>query len=622
VAGLLFALGGGRRPALGFSALWLAGLALGVYSLLAPGGVEGDRITPSKGLAQDLRRGSRVIETRPNTNGRVDVLDGASGFVWGIGRNFKGGTPAQLVLRIDGDALTTITRRDPAQPASWGFTDFIPGTLPYHLVPPERVLVIGPGGGMDVVNALNRGASQVVGVEINRRIIELVSDRFAEFAGGVYRDPRVRIVHSDGRNFVEWTPERFDLIQLTLVDTFAAISSGALSLAEDFLYTTEGFRAYLRVLDDDGLLCLGRTDSEVISIAVLLHAATRDQVIDLAQHVFVADAPPSGYGMTFVFKKTPFTAEEIARGVAFVNAAGLRLVYAPGHESASPQLAAFLAAEDRERFIRESASDITPETDDRPFYFRSSKWSALLGTFTGGRGNLLLILLVATVFSVLFIVVPLLTTSREQLTGNGALLGYFVCIGLAFITLEIGLLTRFVLFLGHPVRSLTVTLFTLLLFAGVGSASARRLLARSSRDDGARVLAPRWLFPALAALILFYWIALDEIFGLFMGWSLPLRVMIAVILLVPLSTLMGMALPLGMSLLSARRRELVLWAWGLNGVASVVGSVACVILAHAAGFGSTFAAAAACYLLAMLLFGRVAAVHEGDASLAGRGAGE
>lgn len=600
---LLFTAGSSRRA----TPVWVVcgvGLVLAVGSYFQQGSLLGADVTQSKGLAQDLyANGGRIIATRPNTNGRVDATTGAvRRFAWGVGGNYQGDFPEQIALRIDGDALTAVTRYD-GDFSKWGFSDYMPSTLPYRIGRPKRVLLIGPGGGLDVVNAVNRGAESVTGVEINARIIELVKGEFNEFAGGIYHDPRVEVIHSDGRNFVENTRERYDLVQLTLVDTFAAIASGALSLSEDFLYTEEAFRAYLRTLSPDGMLALGRTQPETLSLLALLHAATADEPDDLASHLFMADHPEILHSLIVLYKRSPLTSEEIARGMTFVSEAQLRLVYAPGHEAEShPEIVRFFRAPDRDAFIANYPTDIAPESDDRPFYFRASKWSALLGTYQPGRGNVLIILGVAVLFAFGLIVAPLSLTERDAVRGHELHLAFFALIGLGFIVLELGLMTKFVLFLGHPVRSLSVTLFSLLVFSGLGSSASRALLGSAS----AAVSARRRALPFLALIILgvAYGLWLDDLFAGWMGMSLSVRIAIAVALVAPLGFAMGIPLPLGLALLADEREELVLWAWGLNGAASVIGSVGCIALAHAAGYTSTFLAAAICYGLAMIALPR------------------
>jgi len=560
-------------------------------------------VTAEKGLHQDLALGGRILASRPGLTGRVDVTQvKAKAFslaqTMGFSR-LNTAFPDQLTIRIDASALTSIIRRD-GDRRKWGFTDVMPSSLPYYVGSPKRVLVIGAGGGVDVANAVDRGAEQVTGVEINRQVVELVRDDFGTFSGNIYRDPRVRVVISDGRNFVENSRQKFDLIQLTLVDTFAAISSGALSLSEDFLYTTEAFRSYLRTLTDDGYLVLGRTRGEIMYLSVLLRAATDDAGpdYDMRQHLLAAESTLGEHGLIFLYKKSPLTSAEVERGKRFIARAGLRLLHAPGMPSAlDPDVNRLLASKDLRAFIQTFKGDIRAETDDFPFYFRTSKWS-LLGTFNAGRGNLLIMLVIATLFGLGFIVAPLWFTARPALRGNTASLAFFFFIGLGFITVELVLMVKFGLFLGHPVRSLTVTLFGLLAFSGLGSVLSRRILVRASGDSArARAIL---IMPFVGIVLggLVYGRLLDGLFSGWMGLELWLRVLLSVALIAPLGLLLGMPLPVGMARIGERRPELILWAWGLNGVASVIGSVACVLVAQTAGYSVSLAAGLSCYVCA------------------------
>jgi spermidine synthase len=554
-------------------------------------------ITATKGLRDDLARGGRIVASYPGAHGRVDVVsDALGGFAWGLDPAFRTKVPPQLAVRIDGDALTAITRFD-GDLRPWDFAARMPSDLPYAIASPREVLVIGPGGGMDVVNALRRGATRVTGVEVNRRVIEAVARDFAEFAGGIYSDPRVEIVHGDGRNFVERARVDYDLVQLTLVDTFAAISSGALALSEDFLYTREAFAAYLDALAPDGILALGRTVPEALPLTVLLERASRPLGVDVARHLFVAGNPERPHSLIALFKRSPLSPSEIDAAAAFAQAAGLRIVYAPGREGVSDRsILAFFGAGDRDAFVDGWPHDIAPESDDRPFYFRSSKWSQLLGTHVGGEGNLWAMLGVSVLFAGVGIVAPLVVGARSPLEGHGELLGYFAAIGLAFIFVELALITKLIVFLGHPARSLTVTLFSLLLFSGLGSAASRRAAAGGSRSRGAA--GPGLALGAIAALTLAYALGLSRLLALGMGLPLPARIAIAVAAIAPLGLLMGMPLPVVLARLEGSAPRLVLWAWGLNAVATVVGAVAAALLARRIGFSGLLALGAALYLVA------------------------
>jgi len=557
----------------------------------------GSQITLSKGLAGDLARGGKIVASAPGMNGRVDVVDGVlARFAWGLSHLYQGSFPPQLAIRIDGDALTTITRLDPE--SSWEFTDYMPASLPYLVANPRSVLIIGVGGGMDVANAVNRGAARVVGVEINRQIIDLLDQRFLEWSGGIYRHPAVEIVHSDGRTYVERSSEKFDVIQLTLVDTFAAISSGALALAEDFLYTTEAFEAYIDHLAPDGILVLGRTREESLSLLSLIDAATRDRGLRLEEHVFIARARAL-HGLVLLFKRSPFTPEEIAKALVFVERNGMELVYAPGQmEEALPEVNAFLTSSDRAALASQLGRDLAPESDDAPFYFRHSKWSQLLGTYTGGQGNLLLILAVSLLFGIVAIVLPLTRVAPGVAWKSASTLSYFGMIGLGYIIVEMVLLVQFTFFLGHPTRSLTVTLFSLLLFSGVGALLSSGANAETGRN---RLVAPLLGVAFLAAA---YGLILPSLLSSTMGLPLLSRVLVAAALIAPLGVMMGMPLPLGVMLLRQRSPELVLWAWGINGFCSVLGSILAIIFAHAIGYRATLFVGAAMYLAALLALRR------------------
>jgi hypothetical protein len=533
-------------------------------------------------------------------NGRIDVVEGAlDGFAWGRSPLYQGSFPPQLAVRIDGDALTTITRFDP-DPAAWAFTDYMSASLPYVVKRPRSVLVIGAGGGMDVANAVHRGAERVVGVEINKPIIDLLNGEFLAFSGGLYRHPKVEIVYGDGRTYVQRSREKFDVIQLTLVDTFAAISSGALALAEDFLYTTEAFETYIDHLNPDGILTLGRTRQESLSLLALLDAATRERGWNLDDHVLIARAQPM-HGLVLLFKRSPFATGEIQKALAFVERNGMELVYAPGRmPSALPEVQSFLTTGNRAAVMRESGRDLTAETDDAPFYFRQSKWSQLLGTYTGGRGNLLAILVVSIVFGIAFIVMPLALVAPGLARESVAPLTYFGMIGLGYIIVEMVLLVQFTLFLGHPTRSVTVTLFSLLLFSGAGAFLSGRRTVEASHT---RLLVPL----AVAVSVLAYALLLPALLPSAMALPLAARVLATAALIAPLGVMMGIPLPTGVTILRRRAPQLVIWAWGINGFCSVLGSVLAIVLAHGMGYRATLIAGAVLYFVAFLTLRRVPA---------------
>jgi hypothetical protein len=340
----------------------------------------------------------------------------------------------------------------------------------------------------------------------------------------------------------------------------------------------------------------------------MLYDATRGRNLDIAKHILIAENPIWTHSLVVLFKKTPLTDREINQGIDFIEQANLKITYAPQHEDESrSDILQFLKSSDREQFIQSYPGDIRPETDDKPFYFRASKWTALLGNYAGGKGNLLIILGVAIAFAFSFIIVPLVISSREAIRNNGLYLWFFTFIGMGYIFLEMVLLVKFVLFLGHPIRSLTITLFSLLFFSSIGSYFSRLIMSKNL-VKGVRALIQRQLmlpFIGISILSIIYGMFLPETFSMWMGLNLYSRIIISVLLIAPLGIMMGMPLPIGMTLLDFKENKLVLWAWGLNGVASVIGSILCIVIAHLMGYKVTFFLSAVCYLAAILCLMRL-----------------
>ncbi len=481
--------------------------------------------------------------------------------------------------------------------------------------------MIGTGGGRDLLSALVFGASSVDGVEINPIIVnDVMRDRFKEYSGGVYENPAVHVHVEDGRSFVRRSPERYDIIQASLVDTWAATAAGAFTLTENSLYTVEAFGDYLDHLNDRGVLSISRWVFDGLRLISLAqeqcarrgwNAADRLAVI---QHDSVA---------TFLLKKTPFTAEERDHLAAVSRDLGFTILYLPGMPPPSlgdnrDDYARLILAPDRNAFYAAYPFDVRPTTDDRPFFFHTTKLrnqtfiAALLGLLghpvvrpsnpgawaTGGLTALLVLLAISFSLVVLFIVGPLAVTARDALApGWRRWLAYFACLGCGFMLIEVALLQRFVLLLGHPVYSLTVTLLSLLLGTGVGSLLSRRVSPARTR----LVAAAACLLVATVALL--WGTALPAIINVAIGWVLPVRLMVAVALMFPAGMLMGIPLPAGVRLIAARHPQLVAWAWGINGALSVLGATLAVFIAMNWGFSVTLACGAALYVLAAALSG-------------------
>ena len=539
-----------------------------------------------------------------NSYSRVAVYDEPHP-EWGLSSTVDVEPAESLRMDIDSSASTAILT-----PASRDEVDFLRydiSSLGHWLLDPEaRTLIIGPGGGRDIWASLVFGAASVTGVEVNSIIVdEVMRDEFFDASSRIYGEPGVEVVVDDGRNFIARSDTEYDLIQASLVDTWAATSSGAFSLSESNLYTVEAFAEYLEHLSADGVLSVSRWTAGSLRLVTLARAAF-DQLSwgDVAGHLFVAASPPSaevGGVANVVVTRAPLTEEDILLLVETSERLGFEVLYAPGQDGSPPSgnetFVALAAMDDLNLVVAGLPEDASPVTDDKPFFFQTRKIDSvgdLLdadGAASGGIQLTFRLLLLSVALVALFILLPLrFGTDKDPKNESPKLrlLPYFGLLGIGFIVMEIGLIQRFVLFLGHPVYSLTVVLFTFLLGAGLGSALSRQIA------DPTR--AARVGLVGTIVLGLLYAVVLPVTLGSGLGLDRPVRIVISFAILLPLAVLMGMPLPSGIRVLSGGDDESVIpWAWGMNGAASVVGSATAVLLALTIGFTGVTVVAALIY---------------------------
>jgi hypothetical protein len=610
LAAVAFA-GPSAGPGLRWSAPIGAAAALG---LLVGNHVTGRLdIREAKGLREDS-----VVFSKWNSFSRVTV-----------GRT---GDPGRHLIFIDADAATAVHRNASSRAIQQAHRDRVEA-LAYHVAPRRKVAIIGPGGGVDVMIARAFGADDITAVEVNPLVARDVmsSEPFFSYSGRLYAQPGVRLVVDEARSFIRRSSDRYDLVLGTMVDTWAATAAGAFALTENNLYTVEAFRDYLEHLTDDGVLSLTRwhqqPPDQLLRLVSLARASMQESGIkDPARHLILVRGAPEGQSglatATLLFKKTAFTDEECGRAEDFAGRAGYEVLYTPLTRPEG-DLRRLIEAEDPAEVWDSLKSDVSPPRDDSPFFFQSVRFDRLLrprlaqgewAKTSLGTTVLLGLLLISVVVVAAFILGPLLLV-RRRLSGAPAagrlpFLLYFACLGLGFILIEVALVQKSVLFLGHPVYALTVVLFSILLSSGLGSAISGRF----------RRLVPvlRGLLPALAAAVVAYVFLLPPIFYGFVSLEAHWRMAIAALVLGPLGLLMGMPMPTGIRLLAEHAPGLVPWAWGVNGAASVLGSVGAIALAMIAGFKVTLLTGAALYLVALscvLRAARTASAGAGMTSL-------
>ncbi len=555
--------------------------------------------------------------------------------------------PSQLGVFTDGGGLSPITAFD-GRLAPIAYLDATTMALPYGLLEQPHVLIIGAGGGGDVLLALYHNAPRVDAVELNPQMITLVRKTFAGFAGHLYDRPDVRVHIAEGRGFVAGSRERYDIIQLPLLDSFAAAGAGTTSLSESYTYTVEAFEDYLRHLRPGGFLAITRwlklppRDSLKL-FATALMALKRMGVVEAGQQLTLIR---SWSTTTLLIKNGALSAAEIAKIRAFAAERSFDLAYYPGisREEANRYNvldqsylfdgAQALLGPERAAFLSRYKFDVSPTTDDRPYFSDFFKWQALPELLErrslGGAalldwGYLILIstLVQAVVLSLLLILVPL-RLYRANVAQRGdrwRVAAYFLTIGFSFLFVEIAFIQRFILFLSHPIYATAVVLCGFLVFAGLGSGFSPRLTTWSARARTGTTTSGRWWslrrgFAALDASIagiviaaLVYLLLLPPLFRLLVALPDALKICVSLLLIAPLAFCMGMPFPLALSRVAASAPELVPWAWGVNGCASVLSAILATLLAMNIGFTWVVLIAIMLYLVAATTF-RAPLAHE------------
>jgi spermidine synthase len=478
-------------------------------------------------------------------------------------------------------------------------------------VPQPRVLVIGVGGGFDVLTALRFNASAVTGVEVNRATVDVLTRTYRDYFRPWVSDPRVRLVHGEGRHFLASTDERYDLIQLSGVDTAAGTPAAAHVFSENYIYSAEAFDLYLSRLTPDGIVNMMRQEyrppREMLRALVTAVAALRRAGVKRpADHVAMVTAR-DGLFTALLIKRGPFTEDERRRLHAWADGNPFFAVSAaPGENSARSNLyQAFLDLDDpahEAAFASRYPFDVRPAEDDRPFFFKYSYWWHLLTRIPIVRESvpvmelsLLLLLALASLAAALCVVLPLRHLARQGARAPGAArFGvYFACIGVGYLAIEMALLQKFGLFLGHPNYALSVVLAALLLATGVGSLYSAAL-ARALGGTRGLGLAVAAIVVAERAL------ALPRLAGL-IGLPFAARVVIVSSLVAPVGLLLGTFFPSALDRLKGEAGAFAPWAWGLNGVFSVLAPLLSVAVSVTWGINALLLGAVPFYLVASLV---------------------
>ncbi len=526
-------------------------------------------------------------------------------------------------IRIDGDAQTSIADFDfshlTEKQLGWLLNDG--PALPYAVRPGAKTLIIGPGGGWDVSRALATGSHDITAVEINPIIAHtIMQEKFPQLSKGLYLRPDVHVHVEDGRSFVRRSEDRYQVIQATLVDTWASTAAGAFALTENNLYTSDAMRDYLSHLTNDGLVAFTRWGFDppresLRLVSLAMRALDEMGEGGAAARVIVGrKGSVQGWGAqdTVMISRKPFSAADIDRARTRLRDSQMDAIYYPGSPIANPFRDLLLSPNPTE-FESNYRFDITPVTDDRPFFFytvqprdlvefmRTASTRAADYNAVNRAVPLLFGLMgISLAATLLILILPplLLGTRLPSRAGVRPFLLYFLFIGAGYILIEVALIQKFVLFLGQPVYALTVVIFSMLVSSGLGSAFSRQFIGR--RED--RLIKALGGIALLAALL---GLLVSQTLSAMLWLPIQLKIVLTIAMIAPLGFVMGMPFPTALRRLEEWHAPSVRWAWSLNAASSVLGSVGALMCAIYLGLVETLIIGGLFYLAALGVVARI-----------------
>lgn len=587
------------------------------------------KISPYKSLMYSLRiEGSRIIDLLSSPLGVLHVVENKVvpfRHVPGMSLTAEQEPLEQIAVFTNGDNLSVITKKT-EEPEHLSYLDQITSALPYHLDVIDTILLLGVGGGDGILQARYHGVKNVEGVELNPQMVMLLTKRHGEYSG--FSEEDTKNIHTeDIRGFMHRSKKKYDLIQLSLTDSFGGSGPGLSSLKENYLYTVEALQEYMDHLSADGYLAITRwikiPPRDTLKIfATAVSSLSEMGVTDLKRHLLLIR---SWQTSTLLIKKSAFEEIEIRKMEIFCNERSFDIGYSflttndqVNRFNILRQPLFFQGAEAMvsgkgDSFIADYKFNIRPSTDNRPYFHQFLKWSSLpeilklrkqggIPLLESGYLVLLGTLLVTVLLSLILIIVPLIFLKRDPLKNRsdiftGSVLLYFFFAGICFLFIEIAFIQKFTLYLYHPVYSISITLASFLTFAGVGSQLSRKI--KDSCGPGKTMF---FAVSGVVSISILYLCFLDDFFVLTSSFSLPVRFFITVALIAPPAIFMGMPFPLGLENLADSAKELIPWAWGINGCASVISAMSAPLVAIHFGFPVVLSVALTLYPLMYLLF--------------------
>ncbi len=557
-----------------------------------------------------------------NSISRVTVMNETKGvrpFAWGPSPVFPPNYQIDAkMLIIDGDAGTPITKFD-GDFSKHKYLEYDVTNIAYALPNIKKAAIIGVGGGRDLMSAKYFGVEKVTALDVNPVQIKLLKDNpvYREYAN-LYNQPGVTILNEEARSWFRQNEEKLDLIQMSLIDTWAATGAGAFALSENGLYTTDAWTIFMNDLSDHGVFTLSRWSASVMddtgrALSVAMATLFNQGITDARKHIALFNSAAIA---TLVVSKSPFTDEQLAALEKTAREKEYRIVLIPNKEPPAGLIGNLIKAKSIDEINELSSKqffDISPSTDMRPFFFNQARLSMPLavskmaisppsGAHYVSMGqakatfNLYIIIIFSFIMVGFVIIAPLLKTVEDKgstFIKAGTL--YFILIGLGFMFMEISLLQAFGVFLGHPIYGLSVVLFSVILSAGIGSFVSEKLpLTTISRQSIWALL--------VCGYGIFLAFSLSDIFHVYAEADIFIRVLISIAIISPVGVLMGFAFPTGLNLTEKFDSRATSWFWGINGAAGVLGSSLAIAFNIALGIDKTLMIAGACYALLIIPF--------------------
>ncbi|HEX5652183.1 MAG TPA: hypothetical protein VFX58_03860 [Chitinophagaceae bacterium] len=557
---------------------------------------------------------SRIALQKPGAYGLVQVVSAdALRYAPGLSLAFNNEVPVNSAIFNNGDWFGPIDSWHASD--SFHLLDYTTMAVPFVLKKRNKVLVLYAGSGLHVSQAIRQGASEVDAVEPHRGVGQLLLDELAGMNDSLYRRPGVQLYHTEPRSFLSSANKKYDLIQLHLVGAFGG-GVGLYAMREEYSLTRQAFMNMWNLLEEDGVISVSAWmdypyRNSLKLTATLAETLDETGITDPRLHLA---AIRSWATVTYVIKKTAFSAQDIAAMRTFCNDYFFDPLFIPGLSRGERTLyngisdSTFfvyqdeLLTGDREKMYREYGFHIRPATDDKPYFSQFLRWKSLprLADNFGSQtvsflelGWLIAALsfLQITLLAVLLIMVPLFKPSTRG-RNKGWTLIYFSGLGAGYMLLEIVLIQQFILFFGNPVYATAFVICIMMLASGAGSYYSTRLVP--DRGIMQRILVMIFL------LLLLYTFFLSPLLNKVDSYPGFIKIAISLVLVAGPAILMGMPFPLGLRKQAVKEEKNLPWAWGINGCVSVISASLAALLTVEAGFAAVILLAAIFYGLSML----------------------